>query len=254
MRKRGQVTSFMIVGLVILIIVVLLFGLRRAGIGVKSEDFLQNNLDDIKKNIDTCIEEQTAEMLDILGKQGGYLNPTKYKMYNGYRVAYLCYNVPDTDQCANAMINTADIEKQLASYLNVNLPSCIQVDKLGKGFLSNYDAEAGTLDTKAIITNDAIIFDINYPITLKKGDASLTMSSYPKSVNVPLGLLLDTTYDIVNNEAKYGVFFEVPYMLAERGAVEIYKDQPYPDKIYVLNARDSKYIFQFGIESEGAHE
>ena len=254
MKKRGQITTFMIVGLVILIIFVLLFSIRRSGFGMKSQDYLESSAEDIKSKINDCVEKDTKEILNLLGKQGGYLNPLSYRMYNGYRVAYLCNNIPGTDQCANAMVNTADIEKQLADYLKANLPSCVNINSLGKSLLSTYDISSSTLDVTTSIQEESIIFEIDPKITLKKADATLTIPAYKKAVSLPLGLLLDTTYDIVNEEARVGVFFEVPYMLANRGKVEVFKDQPYPDKIYVLNARDSDYIFQFAIESEGENE
>jgi len=254
MKKRGQVTTFMIVGLVILIIFILLFSIRRTGFGMKSQDYLESSADDIKSKINDCVDRDTKEILDLLGKQGGYLSPSSYLLYNGYNVAYLCNNIPDTDQCANAMINTADIENQLSDYIKANLRECMQKDALGAGFLSTYEIIRGDTEVKTTIEENAVIFTIDPKITMKKGDSSLTIQEYSKSVNLPLGLLLDTTYEIVNNEAQYGVFFNNEYMLAKRGAVEIYKDQPYPHKVYVLNARDSDYIFQFAIESEGANE
>ena len=255
MRKRGQVTTFMIVGLVILIIFVLLFAVRRSGFGIKAQDYLQSSADDIKSKIDSCIEKNAMDVLDLIGKQGGYLNPSDntYLMYNGYRVAYLCFNIPNTDQCANAMVNKADIEKQLNDYLGKNIQNCVQTN-LGKSLLSTYDMSTSKINIRTTIEKNSVSFEVDPGITLTKGTSSLVIPAYKKAVSVPIGLLLDTTYFIVNEEADKGVFFEVPYMLSERGAVEVYKDQPYPDKIYILNARNSDYKFQFAIQSEGENE
>lgn len=138
MRKRGQVTTFMIVGLVILIIFVLLFSIRRTGFGMKTQDYLQSSADDIKSKIDSCIEKNAMDVLNLIGKQGGYLNPSSYRMYNGYRVAYLCFNIPNTDQCANAMVSATNIENQLNDYIGKNVENCVQTTNLGKSFLSTY--------------------------------------------------------------------------------------------------------------------
>ena len=69
MKKRGQVTTFMIVGLVILIIFILLFSIRRTGFGMKSQDYLESSADDIKSKINDCVDRDTKEILDLLGKQ-----------------------------------------------------------------------------------------------------------------------------------------------------------------------------------------
>ncbi|MDD5649924.1 MAG: hypothetical protein PHF86_05805 [Candidatus Nanoarchaeia archaeon] len=253
MKKRGQVTTFMIVGFVILILVVLIFSLRRAGVGMTSNEYLQTNLEDVKTVINDCIDKETLSVVDLIGKQGGYLNPTSYRMYNGYKVAYLCGNIPDTDLCMNQMVSQTQIENELANNLKLNLPYCVNIDQLSKRLFFP-EISVGDLDVKTTIDKEAIVYEINYPITLKKGDSKVELTTYKKSVNVPLGKLLDTTYDIVNSEATNGVFFDVPYMLANRGRVEIFKDQPYPDKIYKLNVRDSNYIFQFAIQNEGENE
>ncbi len=253
MNKRGQVTTFMIVGLVILIIIILLFAVRKTGVGMKSQDYLQSNLDDVKTNINQCIDKQANEVLELIGKQGGYLNPSAYRLYKGYRVSYLCFNIPNTDICANAIVSKAAIEQQLSDYIRVNLPYCFNANDLSKSLFFP-DVEVGNLNIKTTIEEQAVIFDIDYPITLKKGDATAKLQPYKKSVEAPLGLLLDTTYDVIESEATLGTFLNLQYMLANRGAVEIYKDQPYPDKVYVLNARNSNYIFQFAIENEGENE
>lgn len=253
MNKRGQVTTFMIVGFVILVIFILIFSVRRAGIGVSPKTYLETNLEDLKSTIDNCIEEETTNVVELIGKQGGYLNPSTYKLYNGYKVAYLCYNLPNSDLCMNAMISEADIEKQLADNLRANLPYCIDINGLsGKMFFP--EISVGDLDVQTTIEEEAIVYEINYSIVLKKGETTVELPKYNKAVAVPLGKLLDVTYEIVNTEARDGVFFEVPYMLANRGRVEIFKDQPYPDKVYRLNARDSDYVFQFAIQNEGEHE
>ncbi|MBU0930084.1 MAG: hypothetical protein KJ623_03345 [Nanoarchaeota archaeon] len=253
MKKRGQVTTFMIVGLVLLIIVLLLFAVKRTGIGVKTSDYLQSNLDDIKVQINKCVDQEAVQALNLIGKQGGYLNPSNYRLYKGYEVSYLCFNIPNADNCMNSIVSTKDIEEQLNNYLKANVPSCANINGLANSLFFP-GMEVGELNIKTTIQKDSVLFDIDYPITLKKGDATAKLTPYKEAVSAPLGLLLDTTYDIINQEAANGVFFEVQYMLANRGNVEIYKDQPYPDKVYVLNERDSDYVFQFAIESEGANE
>ena len=65
MNKRGQVTTFMIVGFVILVIFVLIFSVRRAGIGVSPQTYLETNLEDLKNIIDDCIEKETTDIVEL---------------------------------------------------------------------------------------------------------------------------------------------------------------------------------------------
>ena len=52
------------------------------------------------------------------------------------------------------------------------------------------------------------------------------------------------------SHASLGEFDSLPYMLGRRGAIEIETIKPYPDTIYILNKRNSNYIFQFAIQGE----
>src|SRR3989344_7553316 len=77
--KRGQVTLFIIVGLIILIIVGFLLFLRsdalksKLGLGRTSAIIVPEQLKPVKNNIDGCVKQVGEEAINILSLQGGYI-------------------------------------------------------------------------------------------------------------------------------------------------------------------------------------
>ncbi len=240
----------MIIGFVIILVIALVFSLRQAGIGVKPADYLSSKIEDVNKQIKECNKEKLIEVLDILGRQGGSLEPSSYRRHNGYKVNYLCSNIPLRPECLNNMLFVEDIENEIEEYLDFNVPICTNLDRISQQLFFP-EIKSAKFVSDVEIRQDSIFVKINYPVSLVKGNEEVTLKDFSQSVSVPLGNLLDVTYDVVNEEAKSGIFLNLPYMIANRGEVEIFVDQKeYPDKIYVLNERNSDYVFQFAVQGE----
>ncbi len=236
--KKGQVTAFIIVGIVILIVLFLIFYLK-GGIKVKTR-FLMDDKDAINKLVEDCIDEEARRALDIIGKQGGSLVPLKYRLYNGNNVAYLCYNIIDDERCMNRVLRLEDIERELNRYLEGRLNQCINLE--GFNVVSR-----GKLIVKSTIARDNVLVVVDYPIVFEKKDKRISIDRFSKSINIALGKLFDTSLDILNDEASYGDFDQLPYMIVHKD-IRIEKDRPYPDKAYILTDKNSNYMFQFLVE------
>lgn len=247
--KTGQVSTFMIVGLIILIVVALIFVARDyVGIGISSEKFLSIKMEPIKDSIFKCVDVNAKDTLDLIGKQGGTLNPQNSIFYNGYKVNYLCTNLNGRRECANRMMLLSDIEKELNDDLKNKIKNCAQVQAIGNAMF--YDVKVGEFDMTTNILDNSVNFNITYPITLTKGETKQTIKEFVRKVDVPLGSLYGYAANIINYQAIYGDFNRVPEMINSKGAIEINIAKPYPDIVYILNKRDSNYIFQFGVEGE----
>ena len=253
MPKKAQVTAFITVGVVLLIIVALIYALRESGTFMPTQEFLGLKLNYVKQKVDSCVNETTHDFMNKISMRGGILEPATYRLYNGYEVAYLCTDIPETDLCLNNMLSLANIKTQLENYLKEKVPSCVNVNGMKKKLFFPEIKDA-RFDVKADILEDKIILSVSYPITLMKKETSLSLEDHDVAVKIPFGRLYDVTYDIVNSEATTGTFFPLVYMLAKRGKVEIYRDQPYPDKVYVLTDAETGFKFQFAVEGESGHE
>lgn len=248
MDKRGQVTIFIIFGFVILILIILVLSLRDKGIGISPQKHLDSKIKFVEENVRECVESYSRDVLTQIGNQGGSINPGKYVLYEGRKVPYLCSAIPGSLKCLNLLSSQKSIEQEITNYLNVNVPKCIDINNLKKEFGFPEIKLDGSFKADTTINKTDVSIKINYPLTLVKGDTQVSLPKFTQTIDIPLGKILDTTFDIVDSEARTGTFLNVQYMLANRGEIEIYKDTPYPDRVYVLNGRDSDYKFYFAIE------
>ncbi len=246
MQKRAQITTFVIIAIVILAVIGLFLYARNIGLGISPERFIASKKSQIEARIDECAREQAAKVIEIIGKQGGTLTPLKAINFNSNRLSYLCYNIPGAEECVNRVLTLGNIEAEISRYLENNLRNCIRIDD----FRSNsYSLQPGSLDVSSTIGQNNVLVVVDYPITLSKDSARLTLFRYSSSLKIPLGRLSLTAIDNIESEVQAGDFDPLSYMIVHN-LIRIEKHRPFPDKVYILNIRGNSYRFQFAIEGE----
>src|SRR3989344_8311419 len=95
MNKRGQVTVFVIVGIIILATVFLVFYFLGDRINKKTQTeivFDQSSLEPLQDYVGDCIEKHGNEAIELVLKQGGKIDPGFYYYFKNEKVNYLCYS------------------------------------------------------------------------------------------------------------------------------------------------------------------
>jgi len=250
MKKRGQSTIFIIVGIVIVLIVALyIIGTQTKLIPpLLGGGSAVDQMSDIDTHITECIEEIGEDYLTQLGLQGGYLSlpADSYKMYNDSTVSYLCYNQIESSTCSNRMLTVPHMEQELEDTISSALETCINVYDYSNDITSV--AESWVLEVD--VYQSSVDMLLTYPVQIAKDDEVIKEDEFTYSFNVPLGELYDVSMDIVNSEASLGDFDQLIYMLQKFSKYTIYKYKPYPDKIYQVKLREGNYVFQFAIQGE----
>ncbi len=250
MQKRGQVTVFIIIGVVIVLAAGLFWYARsQYGVGVQPEVFLEGPLESINKEASDCITEVIKPIIVTLAKQGGDLDPKEYKLYNSQKVKYLCLNIQGQNKCKNNLDPLTSIEEQIQNKLQTGILSCIP-----KGLLESkkgYTIKYSDPKVKVKLGEEDISVLVDFPLTISKGSLTQNLQRITKTIKgVPLGKLYEHVYNIVEGHASKGEFFHLPYMLSHKGEVEIQVDKPFPDNIYILNLKGSDFKFYFAVEGE----
>ncbi len=252
MEKRGQVTLFIILGIVILLLAGFFYYLKHTqGFLTPPADFLNSQLKPIQINLEECISKAAVSGLTLLGKQGGSFSPANYRLYQGQRVRYFCQNIPGKEQCLNTLPPLSSITEEFKKYLTFEVNTCVDktlVDKTSG--VQTLGSEKITITTTFI--QGIILVEAHYDLTLKKDQASISLAPVKKSFDAPLEELYDTSRDITQAQASTGQFDQLIYMLNKKGAYEITVDKPFPDIIYKINKKNSPYQFWFAIEGESS--
>ena len=248
--KRGQATSFVVLGLVILAVVILLVYLRGQFIfgPVTTQKLEDKGLTPIKNHITACVDKVAPDYFERIGLQGGYLStpPDTFKKMEGVPISYLCYNIEGENACYNRYLTVENMEEQLANAIKEGLSGCINL----KGFAKGADLSVGALNVAVDIGSYESLITVEMPIKIQKGDVFVEANDFSTTLDVPLGALFDVARDIIEVEATIGEFDQLAYMLIHKGQFVIDKKKPYPDKLYILTSKDSDYVFQFFVQGE----
>src|SRR3989344_5681690 len=134
MKKRGQATLFIILGIVLLIAIALIFFLRgnilKTSLSPEEAiSLLNSKTNPIREHIEECIDNVAPPGIKTLALQGGTLRPTSYTIYNGTQVQYLCYKEPNTPTCIQNILTREDMELELNEYIKLQLATCIDLSQ-----------------------------------------------------------------------------------------------------------------------------
>ena len=190
--KRGQITLFIFAGIVVLLVVgtLLFFNYRLTKEKLPEEKILSTlDVTKIKNYIDSCIEKTGNDAIDLVSKQGGYYALPEDSIYN---TAYYFY----LGEPLIPPITT--IESELSSYMEDRLPLCIEDFKPFKE--QGFDITAESLHAAAIIGEKDVLFNIDYPIIIKKRDSIAEMDKFSLESGSSLKKMYDAAAELIEKQ------------------------------------------------------
>ncbi len=254
MKKRGQVSYFVLVGVLLLVFFFSLNYIRNVSLErVKVDSELVNEKRFEKKPLDryviSCIDIVSYPIIKLLMEQGGTLNLSEkdFVWYYNEKYRYFCYN-QHTHGCVNAIFLRQEMEKELQNRIKQGLESCINLDVFRE---KGYKVDTGTLNVTVRIGVEEVRVILDYPITLKKAGSTIKQSMFSSNIDIPLGKLYALANEIVNSEIEFGFFDQNDFMMKHGAHILIEKHRPYPDIVYKLTiiGREN-YSFLFALQGE----
>jgi len=229
MNKKAQVTMFIIIGIVFILIssTVLYLTLKKEAPEELPEII---DRDTLTKFVTTCIEQTTKPLADKLIKNAGTFTPKKGRFYESEFYPSLCRQNKETG-CEHVMITRQSMETELQQAIEKNINECLDFSPFKR---EGYDVTVQPHTVKTTITSDIIDVTLQKEILIEKGRAELKIPTFTASIRSNLGKLYDLAMHIVYEETKNKQFDEDAWMIDHGEEVEIKKHLPYPDSIYKL--------------------
>jgi len=237
MLKKGQLTLFIIIGIVILFLVGLVIFQRNVGLESDTEPNLDVlDVTEIKSFVDNCLDKTFVDGIEIIGMQGGYYYPEDYISVMGFFVP-VYHDFRKGDQ----MPTLDSVENELELYISEFLPMCIDLTAF-----EGYQIQDGemTVDVSLMMENDADV-DIYYPLSIRKNDAEVQISTFSASAELPLRKGFDVSRRFIDRQILNPNMVPMDYMaqLAYEGNFT-YEIMTLNDTyIYVLDLDDFIYTF-----------
>ncbi len=210
--KKGQVTLFIIIAIAVVAVVALtiVFWPRITGIFMsqqEAEAFLATQSESVRDAVYDCTESVSKEIFETIGLQAGYYNwDHLYAIeYAGPKIVvmYKDENAVRMNKLPSIEMIAQEYQRALQDYGYDQIDSCLNNFA---GFKRKMNVEPGQKTITAQISDDDILIDIDWPITISKsgirGDASQTLNQRDVLLLIPLGKVWRVANDIVNSEVE----------------------------------------------------
>lgn len=195
MNKKGQVTIFVILALVLVGVVVVIFAFPEVNVfsdSVNPGAYLKS-----------CIEPEVNVIKDKLSEQGGYSNPVHYTFYQDMKLQYLCYTSDNYLPCTvQQPLLVKQVEKEMKAHIEPRAKQCLQ-DLKNQYERKGYRVSSGTSEIVVSIIPEKIIVDFNAPLTITKEDTQ-TFQKFAVAVDSSWYDLLLTAVSIIQYESTLG--------------------------------------------------
>jgi hypothetical protein len=192
MQKKGQVTAFIIIGIVALIIIGALFYFRSYKY---SGEYTPPNMEETRKYVTACLKDTAEGALLLAGFQGGviYFGDVLPNIETSYSYSTYWY-----DSGIDSSVSTDFMENEIRRYIEEEMDSrCIK----------NFEAlhqklSAGNISADVKINPSGVDVSLNYPVTLTEGDKTSTISQFSVQVPARVSEAVDIANKIVQMEIK----------------------------------------------------
>lgn len=243
MQKRGQVTVFIVVGIVILVVFGLVFALR----GNILEQSFENEMNSIivpqqlmpvKSYLDSCLKDVVSDGVRIIGEQGGYIdipedityrsatNPfsNSLQLFGDAEVAYWHYET--ANEIERQQIPTKkQMEAELEEYVDENFKDCFY-------FLDSFEEEGFEIDlpksvnTEISIKDNVVQVKVLSEVLVSLKEVNKNINKHMVIVDSRLGEMYDLAVNVMEKENKdlfleektidmMVVYDEIPYSMTE---------------------------------------
>jgi hypothetical protein len=241
MRNKAQVTIFIILGLLIVIIISLLvLNWDKVNLRVSKQPPIEKLKDCYNQNLNLGKE--------IIISQGGTLKPTHSYLYKGSNVEYLCYTSEYYKTCImQKPFLIQDIKEELKDYVEPKIKDCFGVfrdEMKSEGYEVSMENPELTLE----IIPGAISTEIKSNLKLTKGDTQVYESINTKEES-NLYEMLGVASSILNWEARYGDAEITTYMTYYPNLRVEKKVQGEGTTIYIITDKKTEEVFQFASRS-----
>lgn len=240
-NRRGQVTVFIIVAVLIVAVAVLMYFIypKIRGSSVSSSPAL---------TIQNCMEDELKDTVEKISLQGGISEPEFYMQHGENKVGYSCYSGEYFKKCiVQDPLLRSSVEDEIKNEINEKAKSCfdaIEEDYRNKGYevslaRNGYDVE---------IQAKQIVVKFDYDLSISK-EATNRYENFNVKISNNLYNLLLIAKRIIESEVQYGeadVTMYMDYYSWLKAEKAVKSDGT---KIYILTDRNSGDKFQFASRS-----
>lgn len=204
-EKRGQITLFIIIGILIVALAGVFIYIRSERITIEEPEVIPPELFPVKEYVQECLDITLTQGVLLMGQQSGYLYPPEYIRFD---LSGFLAPMPRSELIVPYWYHKGksqiplikDMEEQLSRYIKENLHDCLQdFEPLSTQFEIR---EAGNISPKTTLGINEVITTTKYPLDVGvRGTKDLTrVATFSASAPVKLRRMYELAVDIMAAE------------------------------------------------------
>lgn len=202
-NKRGQITIFIIIAVIIVAAVALYF-LFRGTLGTAQ---IPASLEPAYTSFLSCLEDNTRTGIDVLESQAGYIYLPELELGSHYypfnsQLVFLGSSIPywyyvSGNGIQKEQLPTVnDMESQLETFIENRIRDCNFQTHYNEGFVVQMDEPSASVS----INDDSVDVSLNMVMTIEKGEDVAIVRSHNKKISSNLGSLYDSAMQVYDYE------------------------------------------------------
>jgi len=209
--KKGQITIFIILAILIISGIVVFFAFRARG-PVEKEVVIPQQVLPIVDSVQSCVETNLKEGVMIVALQGGYIIPPSNALeINSSYVAYWY------DKGSKKVPTIEEIQNQISDYIRLTLPTCYPNLDTQK-----FQINRGNISVQTKIDKNAVSTFVSFPFTARAGNTSYELDKkYSAEYAVNLGDMYDVGNKIILKEIADQNSIDMSYLSIFNYAIDI---------------------------------
>jgi hypothetical protein len=199
MGKRGQLTLFVVLGIILVLAVALVIFFRSSLLKSSSEGEISESLsvsmdvEDVRSYIQKCLEAELYDTTNFVSLQGGYFSIPDYSLEYSIEILnssvyipyYLYYN-------QKSFLSKEDIQDEISLGLDSVAYECTSLPDSSLVILVDKDKITSVTSLKSA----SIESDLSMPIVVKKGDSESKLDNFKIIINSNLSKFYDVASTI----------------------------------------------------------
>lgn len=215
--RRAQVTYFVIIGLVVLIVVALLIMLVQRRMNIEPIRTVPAEFEPVRQHVLSCMRIIGTDAVHEVARKGGYLSLDEISIGNENLVID-----PDNPTGSDAVIfNPADggsavpyylylrgneisslvpsvetVERGLATYIQQRLPDCLNFGAYPDFVITPSPA----FNASVVLYNESFVVMYDRVVEMQKGTSTATIEQFVEELEIPLGRYRNIAIEIAGRE------------------------------------------------------
>lgn len=205
MKKRAQVTVFVILGILVVVLGIILFLIINPNSSKNSSQFPV----EIQNYIEDCFKKSSKETIVLVSQGGGYLDVQNFS--NSLGVTYYYFNR------TNYFPSLERIEKEISQGVEKSVLNCAK-----EGNFSKENLDFGEPNVSTQIKENSVKLEMDFPISYSDDDEEVLIDSFSEEVEVRLGLIYEVVEELLSNEIEEkGICLSCIYRLSLENNLKI---------------------------------